>query len=465
MHFLRTCFAQRWLILGLLLGGVLLWLPTPAGLSVEGQRALSLAAVATLFFATEPIPLPALAFLIAVFQVLLGLGSGNEVARSFMNDAVFFIMGSLMISVALVKQRLDRRIAYALLTLTGANVKRLVFGFTLTSALLASVAGEYTVVALMLPLALAILGHVRQRTQRSDHVAALLLFSIAYGAAVAGIGTPSGDVRNAIMLDYWRQLAGVHVGYVRWMAYAYPLVLVQVPVVVGVLLWTFPPEVKHVRRALVRLRQEVRAQGRLNARDVAVVALFLLTMAGWMGLGQAWGLGVVAVMGAALYLVSGLVRWSDLNSGVNWGVVWLYAAAISLGTQLDHTGAASWLAGRGLALLSVVHLDSGFALLVTLSLLAAGAAQALGAGVTVALLGPVALRLAMLSGGNVLLAGLVTALGSAFAYVGTRAHPSLLPVYSSGYLKASDRFKLGARMTLASLLILWLALALYWPET
>ena len=41
---------------------------------------------------------------------------------------------------------------------------------------------------------------------------------------------------------------------------------------------------------------------------------------------------------------SGLVRWEDINSGVNWGVVLLYAAAISLGVEMKETGAAEWVA-------------------------------------------------------------------------------------------------------------------------
>ena len=38
--------------------------------------------------------------------------------------------------------------------------------------------------------------------------------------------------------------------------------------------------------------------------------------------------------------MAGLVRWEEINSGVNWGVVLLYAAAISLGVQMKDTGAA-----------------------------------------------------------------------------------------------------------------------------
>ena len=53
---------------------------------------------------------------------------------------------------------------------------------------------------------------------------------------------------------------------------------------------------------------------------------------------------MVAIGGALLFLVTGLVRWEDINSGVNWGVVLLYAAAVSLGVEMKATGAAEWVA-------------------------------------------------------------------------------------------------------------------------
>ncbi|HEY5596079.1 MAG TPA: DASS family sodium-coupled anion symporter [Candidatus Bipolaricaulota bacterium] len=463
MHFLRTLLAWRWLILGLLLGVTLLLLPTPQGLTSAGQRALAIAAVAALFFITEPFPLPAVALLIAAFQVLLGLGSGNEVARSFMGDSVFFIMGSLMISVALVKQRLDRRIAYAILRMTGPHLLRILFGFTATSALLASLIGEHTVAAMMLPVALAILHQARKDEPHLPNLTALLLFSVAYGAMIAGIGTPSGGARNAIMVDYWQKQAGVQVSYLDWIAHAYPLVLLQIPVLIAVLWWTFPPELKDLRRALVRLRQEVHGGGRLTGTDLQVIGVFLLTMLGWIALSGQWGLGTIAIMGAALYLALGLVRWEDLNNGMNWGVVLLYASAISLGVQMKQSGAADWLAQNFLSALSVLHLDQGIALWIAWSLLTVVVAHTMSAGASVAMLGPIALHVADLSGTSVVTIGFITAIGSAFSYMMTVVAPSASIVYSSGLLAARDFWKAGSRMVVASLLILWLVASLYWP--
>ncbi len=461
MPLLRWLWVRRWLWLGLLVGLLVLLLPRPEGLSPEGQRALALLATVIVFLVTEPIPLPATALLIAFGQAVLALGSPNEIARSYMSDAVFFIMGSLMISVALVKQKFDVRIAFALLRLTGPNAYRVAAGLATVSALLASFIGEHTVAAMMLPVALGILAAVeRDRSGASTRqLAALLLLSIVYGCAIAALGTPSGGARNAIMIDFWRRMFGIEVDYLRWMLYAYPLVWLQLPFVLWVLSRTFRPEVVDLRRALVRLRRRVRETGRLSRRDAEALGLFLLILVGWIAFSGQLGLGMVAVLGAALYLVTGHVRWEDLNAGVNWGVVLLYAAAISLGYRLQTTGAAAWLAQT---LLGLAGGGEG-SLLLLIALLMVAFTNLMSSGAAVAVLGSVTLQMAALSGTSVLAAGFVTSLSSAFAFLTVIGTPAATIVYGSGRLRPSDFARAGARLLVASVIILLLLARFYWP--
>jgi len=69
----RFLIRWRWIWAGFLLGGFMLLLPPPAGLTVQGQKALVIAVVAVLFLVTEPMPLPTVAILIGVFEVFLGI--------------------------------------------------------------------------------------------------------------------------------------------------------------------------------------------------------------------------------------------------------------------------------------------------------------------------------------------------------------------------------------------------------
>ena len=79
-------------------------MPSPEGLTPEGHRTLIIVSVALILIISESIPLPAVAILILIMEVILGVDTADGVASSFMSDAVFFIMGSLMLAVALVNQ-------------------------------------------------------------------------------------------------------------------------------------------------------------------------------------------------------------------------------------------------------------------------------------------------------------------------------------------------------------------------
>ena len=91
------------------------------------------------------------------------------------------------------------------------------------------------------------------------------------------------------------------------------------------------------------------------------------------------------------------MRWEDINSGVNWGVVLLYAAAISLGVEMTETGAADWVARSFLALLDNIGAGSGFGFNTAISLLTIAVSNTMTAGAAVAVLGPIVLKTAQSS--------------------------------------------------------------------
>jgi hypothetical protein len=85
---------RRWFFIALLVGFIILQLPPPEGLNKQGLAVLAMSVVAIILFVTEPIPLPSVALLIVLGQViLLGIDS-DVVARSLMSDSVLFILGS-----------------------------------------------------------------------------------------------------------------------------------------------------------------------------------------------------------------------------------------------------------------------------------------------------------------------------------------------------------------------------------
>ena len=208
---------KKWLIITFFISVVLFYLPTPEGLSSEGHRTLIIVITTLILIISESIPLPAVAILILIMEVTLGVDSPDGVAASFMSDAVFFIMGSLMLAVSIVHQGLDKRLALAIINITGNKTLNITFGFVTVSALMSSFIGEHTVAAMMLPVVLALIKNAGLDTTKATKLSTLLLFSIAYGCALGSIGTPSGGGRNVIMIGYLSEFGLGDISYLEWM--------------------------------------------------------------------------------------------------------------------------------------------------------------------------------------------------------------------------------------------------------
>ena len=469
---LLVIWDKKWFVFAMLVGWGMMQLPLPEGLSHHGMVVLAMSVMATILFVTEPVPLPTVALLIIVGQVvLLGLDS-SVVAKSLMKDSVLFIMGSLMLAVAVVKQKLDKRLAFLIVKLTGTKTSRIAFGISLFSGILASFIGEHTVAAMMLPVGITLITLTSNDQKKVRNLAAVLLFSISYGCSVAGIGTPSGGARNAIMIGYWQEFfvdptdpaTFVYIiDYLRWMEYAYPIFLIQLPFVTMILLFTFKPEYNDLSRAVVKLRAQVQEEGPMKAADFVAIGIFFLTLLGWIFASAGLGMGTIAVMGAAAFLVAGLVKWEDINSGVNWGVVLLYAAAISLGVEMKDTGAAAWVAESFLSLLKPLGADHGIGLWAAVSALTTGVTNTMSNGAAVAVLGPIVLNLAQAAGESPIVIGFITSVSSAFAYLTVVGTPACTIVYASGYLKTTDFLIVGWKMAVMSTIMMLVAAWLYWP--
>lgn len=462
MALVSELLKRKWIFIGLAVGFVMLMIPVPEGLTPVGMKALALVVVAFIFFMTEPVPLPGVALFIAVSQVLLGLEKPTGVAQSFMSDSVFFIMGSLMIAAAIVKQNLDKRIALAIVRLTGPRIERIVLGLVSVSAVIASFIGEHTVSAMMLPVGVALIKFTSDDRKKVKNLSILLMLSIAYGAMIAAIGTPSGGARNAIMLAYWKELFGLNLTYFQWVVAAYPIILLEIPFVAYVLYRSFSPEVKDLSPAISALRAKVEEEGKMTRQDWVTIGIFLITVVMWMTISDQIGLGITALIGVLLFMVAGVVRWEDLNNNVNWGTILVYGGAISLGIMMKQSGVAEWIAKSFLTWVEPIGIHQGVPLLAAMSLMTVVLSSFMSSGATVGMLGPITLQIASLSGTSIVQAGFVTVISTSFVYLTSVASPACNIIYGGGYLNRTDFLKAGWKLVLVSFLLLLLISAGYW---
>ena len=451
---------KKWLLVAVAYGLIMHFqVSPPEGLSPQAYDALIIISMALILIIAEPLPLPAIAMFMLFMQVVLGIDTANHVASSFMNDAVFFIMGSLMLAVAIVSQGLDKRLALGIIKLTGHKTWRIIAGFTAISALLSSFIGEHTVAAMMMPVGLTLVRYAHKDPQKVRGLTAALLFSIAYGATLGSIGTPSGGGRNVIMMNYWSEFGAGSVSYLHWMKYVYPMVLFEIPFTVLILLWTFKPEQSNLDSAVRKLVIDVAHAGRIKGRELLAIMLFILIFLSWVFLSERIGLGIIALLGVFLYLAFGLVEWNELNRKTNWGVILLFGAAISMGIQMNETGAAAWVAqvishNLGKIIENPALLQGSVSIFLTGFM-----SNLLSSSATVAIVGPIVLDL----GADKILIGYSTAIASAFGYFTAVAAPACTIIYSSGLVRSQDFLRAGWKMGVLSVVSLLGLALLWWP--
>ena len=456
-NFLFWATQKRWFIYAIIIGLILILLHHPQGLSEQAYTSIVILITALILIIKEPIPLPAIAIYILLAQIYGGIDSADGIAKAFMNDAVFFIMGSLMLAVVIIRQGWDSRIALGILKITGNKTSNIVFGFLSISAILSSFIGEHTVAAIMLPIGMTLIRFTSSDFEKVKNLAAAILFSITYGCLIGSAGTPSGGGRNVIMINYFNQ-SGLSLSYFEWMKKIYPFVIIQIPIVAWIIINTFKPEYKILDSSIRKLVIKVAKSRSMTGRNTVTVIIFILVFLGWIFFSERFGLGTIALTGVFLYILGGFVRWNDLSRHTHWGVIILFGATISLGTSISSTGAALWLADQVIMLFgSMMDTFPFFSDLIVIMITAA-MTNILSSSATVAVLGPITMNLVP----DMMHIGLVTAVSSAFGYFTAVAAPVCTIVYSSGMIKASDFVRLGARIGLVSILLLMIYINTYW---
>jgi len=438
--------------------------------------AVAMAAFVVACFLTEAIPLPGVAFCIGLILVFTGVVSREEVAQLFWSDACWFIMGSLMFAVAFVKTGVDKRIC--LLLFRKLAKPRVTWVMAILILVIAPAAGfisDHALAAMFLPIAIALYNNsLSDSIPRDPELAKMLVIGIAMACNIGGFGSPSGGARNVIMMTYMEDMFGISIGYGEWIIFAFPFVLIMMPMVLILLNWRFKPRIRDLSPALDTLKRDIARMGPWNRAQILAVVIFLVMLLGWITesnlllrlTGIRLGIGVLAVAGAVAYLLTGVVNWRDYQTKVDWGVVWLYAGAIIFGKVLDQTGAAYWMARSVVEGMASLGLAGGQALLAVGGVVTAGLTQLMADGPTAAAVGPITLNMAGIQAPGTSLIpfmGLVTSAASSFAYLLIIGTPPNAIVYASGFLEPKDFLRIGIPCFFLAIMVLMVLSLFYWP--
>ena len=478
----------KWLAMGIAVFILLALMPTPESMLTKAKELfggdLSPAAVAqkaynmkiiiallgacTVFFATEAIPMPAVALIIGLVQLFFGITEPSRVVQTYAHDAVWFIAGSLAIGSTLVKYGLDKRIGMLVVRLSGNKTRNIVLGLILGTAIPSAFINEASIAPMYVPIALA-LYTLTNKTIPAPNLGKLLMISIAVGCMVGAPMSPTGGARNAIMIGFLEDYVSPNISFFEWMRMGVFYTVIMSIVMAFLLPLLFKPEVKDLSGAVDKLKLDLEKHGKMTREQWLVGAIMILIIFMWITdksvtasiLGFPLGLGGVAIAGSVLYMLLGLTSWQDYEKNVSWGVIILYAGAISLGAVFKSSGAAKWLADILIAIMANFGVSSGLPLIIFVILIGALLTNLMSAGATVAVIGPVVLEMAQASDTNVILGGVGLAISTSLAYWLVIGTPASSIVYASGQIEAKDFIRMATFAWPVALVVMF-AMVIFW---
>tara|TARA_Y100000766_G_C18906912_1_gene606291 strand:+ start:329 stop:1777 length:1449 start_codon:yes stop_codon:yes gene_type:complete len=446
--------------LGVALAFLVLAVPAPEGLSIEGQRTAAIFLLMGAWWATEAVPVAVTALVPLALFPLLGIVDIQNAADPYANKTIYLFFGGFLMATAIQKWDLHKRIALFVLQNAGSNGASLIFGFMLTAALISMWVMNTATTIMLLPIGLAVITVVKSTVKylSDEEIEAFqlaLLLGIAYGATIGGMSTLIGTGPNGMLAAFMADNYNLDISFVDWMKVGVPLSAVMLPcswlILTKVIFKVNFETSSETKELLSSMKEEL---GELKGPELKVLIIFFITALAWMfrtvldnfsflnGLSDA---GIAMVSALFLFLVPNgnkdkkgpLLEWKDAQENVPWGLLVLFGGGLSLANAVQATGLAIWMGSlipQGVSLALIVILV--VALIIFLTELTSNMA-------TTATFLPVVAAIALQSNFDPLLVTAAVALAASCAFMLPVATPPNAIVFGSGLIRVPQMAKAG----------------------
>jgi len=298
-----------------------------------------------IFWVTEAIPIPVASLIPFALFPFSGVLTHQQVSAALGSQVILLLMGGFMLSKALEKSGVHRRLAIYMVKLVGVDSgKRVVIGFMVASAFLSMWISNTATTLILLPIALAVLQGIEDKTM----VTALML-GIAYAASLGGVGTPIGSPPNIIFISIYQETVGKEFDFIAWMKVGVPVVIVGIPLMA---IWL-------TRNISTELVFNIPEQEEWRAEEKRVLLIFGLVAMAWMTR-KLWseyfalesvGDSTIALLGVVLMFITprgekkgALLDWKTARS-IPWGMLLLFAGGIAIAKAFMASGLSVMLGG------------------------------------------------------------------------------------------------------------------------
>ena len=426
---------------------IVMLIPMP-GLSAAGQAAMALLVFAVIMWATEALHLAVTSLIILFIQPIIGVTSFDNAVIGFANPIIFLMIGGFIIAEAIRKSGLAQRLTYSMLNRLGTSPNRSLFVAVFSTGLLSAWIENVVAFAMLLPIIKEIipLMGAKDATSGKSNFAKAMVLGASYGSLAGGLGTEIGTAPNLMAAAY------THLPFLNWMIFGFPLAISMMLVIWKGLGWIFPMEVKGIVGGKETITKKLSQLGPMTKNEKISIVLLLFTISLWVTTGIT-GLNSysVALIGAVLFFVFGVLDWKDAQRNIDWGLIVFFGGALSLGAALLTTGAASWLITGLIGLMG--SNPSTLVIMLLLMVVAVMITQVMSNIALSAILVPLSVTLASAQGLPVGTYAVPVAIACSLSFMFPMADPTVAMAYGTGYVNIKEILKAGVPMVIIGIIL------------
>jgi sodium-dependent dicarboxylate transporter 2/3/5 len=460
---------------------ILLLLLPLAALKPEAHRLAAVMAAVVILWVTEALPLPVTALAGAAACVVMRVAPARDVFAPFADPLMFLFIGSFIIARAIFLHRLDRRLAFGVLSIkwVGARPGRILVAFGAVTAFISAWISNTATTAMMFAIGMAILAFLFDNEREGGspidrRYATGLMLMTSFAASIGGLATPIGTPPNVIGLGFIRQLVGIEFPFFKWAMIGTPVVIILFLYLSFYLNLLCRAGVKEIEGSREMLTRERARLGAWTRGQKSTLIAFLATVALWvvpgfiaLVAGDASALyqsvnrrvpeAVAAVAGAMLlFLLPGdrrgerAINWDEAVK-IDWGVVLLYGGGFALGVLSFQTGLAEAI---GYGLTKHLPITGGLSLLFASTLVATLTSEATSNTASANMVVPVVIAIARAAGADPLEPALGATMGASLGFMLPVSTPCNAIVYGSGYIPLTRMIRYGLLLDVVGVLVI-----------
>jgi solute carrier family 13 (sodium-dependent dicarboxylate transporter), member 2/3/5 len=396
-------------------------------------------------------------FLIITASVFLGILPQEEAFRGFSSGTLFFLMGAFILAITVEKHDLHKRIALSFLNHFGSSPKRFLLGVTLVGFFLSMLMPEHGIAALFIPILFIVFVASKRKNILKSNFGKANLLALSYGTSVGSIATFLGGARNILAVEIYSQYTGETVSFIRWTISTMPVALTMIIFTYLVLAKLFKLENIDMEHIRMKISDEITNMGNFSIGEKKALVFLIGGFIAWATIGQIFGMGIIAIALAVAIASTRTISWSDVESKMPWGTLFLYVGAVTLSIVLPRTGTLNVITDF---LLSLVG-DNPFIILAMFTIITIFLSDVMSNASVTAIILPLALSTMGDLGLPPIVPMYTIAMASGFAFLLPVGTPSAMLVYATGNLDAKDFIKPGFILNVLGIIV-FLTVGLAW---